>query len=208
MTVYRFLLILTLATSSVLAACSSTPSDRFGVSTSTKPLVAYNYAAVDEIMSRAGKLITRETPMLVGTVGNVNDVETSSTLGRAITEQLSARLAEKGYKIAELKLRQGISVQTGGLTGASSGEYLLSRDVNSIAGEHKAAVALTGTYAVGARNVLVNLRLIDIRSSNVITAYDYVLPKNADVISMIGGNVAAGGGSGTLGSYFTPISGF
>jgi hypothetical protein len=83
-----------------------------------------------------------------------------------------------------MKLRQGISVQEGGLTSASSGEYLLSRDVRSISGEHKAAIAVTGTYSVGAENVLVNLRLIDIRTGNVITGYDYVLPKTEDVAAM------------------------
>jgi TolB-like protein len=144
----------------------------------------YNYAAVDALMSRARGRVNQNTPMLVGTIGNVNDVESSSTLGRAITEQLSARLAQKGYKVAELKLRQGISVQRGGIDPSASGEYLLSRDVRNIAGEHKAAAALTGTYSVGAENVLVNLRLIDIRSGNLITGYDYVLPKTADVSAM------------------------
>ncbi|HEY8964661.1 MAG TPA: FlgO family outer membrane protein [Alphaproteobacteria bacterium] len=190
----RFLLVLAVAVSSFLTACSHDRDPVSGLSLSTKPLVSYNYAAVDALMSRAGAAIKKDTPMLVGTIGNVNDVESSSTLGRTITEQASARLAQKGYKVAELKLRQGISIQRGGLSSASSGEYLLSRDVSEIAGEHKAAAALTGTYSVGANNVLVNLRLLDIRSGNVITAYDYVLPKNADVLSMVGNADAASSG--------------
>ena len=188
----RFLLVLALIVSVGLAACETNKS---GVSPSTKNLVTYNSAAVDALMSRAGKAVGKDTPMLVGTIGNVNDVEKSSTLGRSITEQLSARLAQKGYKVAELKLRQGISIQRGGLDGASSGEYLLSRDVSEIAGQHKAAVAMAGTYSEGANNVLVNLRLVDIRSGNVITAYDYVLPKNADTIAMLHGSANGGQGS-------------
>lgn len=188
----RFLLVLALITTAALAACS-TDNSIMGISSSTKPLVSYNYAAVDAIMSRAGRKVTKDMPMLVGTVGDVNDVESSSTLGRTITEQMSARLAQKGYKIAELKLRQGISIQRGGFDRSSSGEYLLSRDVNEIAGEHKAAAALTGTYSVGANNVLINLRLLDIRSGNIITAYDYTLPKNADVMSMVGETVVNSG---------------
>lgn len=164
-----------------LSACAA-PRTPYAIS--SKPLMNYNYTAIDQLMSRAGKSINKTTPMLVGTIGDVNNVEKSSTLGRTITEQLSARLAQKGYKVAELKLRQGISIQQGGLTGASGGEYLLSRDVRSISGEHKAAAAVTGTYSVGADSVLVNLRLLDIRTGNVITGYDYVLPKTADVSSM------------------------
>lgn len=168
-----------------------------GYSTSSKSLMSYNYAAVDALMAKAGKSITKNTPMLVGTVGNVNNVETSSTLGRTITEQISAHLAEKGYKVAEMKLRQGISVQEGGLNSAGTGEFLLSRNVREISGEHKAAAAVTGTYSVGADTVLVNLRLIDIRSGNIITGYDYVLPKTADVAVMTRG--ANGGQS----NFFT-----
>jgi len=184
-----------------LAACD-TPRNPQGYAVSAKSLMSYNYKAVDDLMSRTGKSVNKNTPMLVGTIGNVNDVETSSTLGRTITEQLSARLAQKGYKVAELKLRQGISVQRGGLDTASSGEYLLSRDVRNISGEHKAAAALTGTYSVGAETVLVNLRLIDIRTGNVITGYDYVLPKTADVSAM------TRNGSNGANSFFTNGSDF
>lgn len=179
-----------------LSACTSAVKSPEGFSTSQKSLMSYNYTAIDELMSRAGRTINKNTPMLVGTVGNVNDVESSSTLGRTITEQVSARLAQKGYKVAELKLRQGISVQRGGLDQSSSGEYLLSRDVRNISGEHKAAAAVTGTYSVGADSVLVNLRLIDIRTGNVMTGYDYVLPKTADVSSM------THDGSSGKGSFF------
>lgn len=153
-----------------------------------RTLMTYNYNATDALMSRAGKTVTKATPMLVGTIGDVNNVESSSTLGRTITEQVSARLAQKGYKIAELKLRQGISIQTGGLSPETSGEYLLSRDIRNISTEHKAAAAVTGTYSVGASNVLVNLRLIDIRTGNIITGYDYVLPKSPDIASMAHGS--------------------
>jgi len=181
----RFLtLLLALALSVTMAACrSSTTPDGYAIS--NKSLMSYNYAGVDALMTKAGKALNKNTPMLVGTIGNVNNVETSSTLGRTITEQLSTRLAQKGYKVAEVKLRQGISVQNGGqMSAASSGEYLLSRDVRNISGEHKAGAVITGTYSVGATTVLVNLRLIDVRSGNVITGYDYVLPKTSDVAAM------------------------
>jgi len=185
----RFLLALVLVATTALTACGTNRDTQI----TSRPLTTYNYAAVDTLMQRAGKGITKDTPMLVGTVGDVNNVESSSTLGRTITEQLSARLAQKGYKVAELKLRQGISIQRGGLDSTSSGEYLLSRDVNEISGEHKAAAALTGTYSIGANNILVNLRLLDIRSGNVITGYDYVLPKSADINAMSGGANTEGG---------------
>lgn len=192
----RTLIIAMLCALTALTACKTTTLHR-------KSLAAYNYEAVDGLLSRAGDRISTETPMLVGTIGNVNNVETSSTLGRSISEQLSARLANRGYMVTELKLRQGISIQHGGLNPASSGEYLLSRDVGEIAGEHKAAAALTGTYSVGAESVLVNLRLIDIRSGQLIAAYDYVLPKSADITAMLGNSNEMG-----IGGFFQGLASF
>lgn len=174
-----------------LSACESLESPP---PSSARTFKTYTYNAVDELMSRAGSKITKATPMLVGTIGDVNDVETSSTLGRTITEQVSGRLAQKGFKVAELKLRQGINVQRGGLSPENSGEFLLSRDVRNISAEHKAAAAITGTYSVGANRVLVNLRLIDIRSGNVITGYDYELPKTADVMAMVSSSESGASG--------------
>ncbi|NBX66477.1 MAG: hypothetical protein EBQ96_05720 [Proteobacteria bacterium] len=188
-------LLLALVLSFGLSACGHLESPP---PPSARTFKTYTYDAVDSLMSKSGKGITKETPMLVGTVGDVNDVETSSTLGRTITEQISSRLAQKGFKVAELKLRQGISVQRGGMTPEASGEYLLSRDVRNISTEHKAAAAITGTYSIGANKVLVNLRLIDIRSGNVITGVDYELPKSTDIMAMIG----SGSGTGRT-TYFS-----
>ncbi len=179
-----------------LAACG-TSHDINGFSTSKKSLMNYNYAAVDALMNRAGRSVNKSTPMLVGTIGNVNNVESSSTLGRAITEQISSFLAQRGYKVAEMKLRQGISITQGNYNGSYAGEYLLSRDARQISGEHKAAAAITGTYAVGADTVLVNLRLVDIRTGNVITGYDYTLPKTPDVAAMTNNM-----GTGSKGNFF------
>lgn len=178
------ILLLALVMTVPMAACR-TDRTAEGYAVSDKSLMSYNYAGVDALMAKAGKAVNKNTPMLVGTIGNVNNVETSSTLGRTISEQLSTRLAQKGYKVAEVKLRQGISVQNGGqMSAASSGEFLLSRDVRNISGEHKAGAVITGTYSVGADTVLVNLRLVDVRTGTVITGYDYVLPKTADVAAM------------------------
>ncbi len=196
----RFLI---LAACLLLSGCAdglgTTPT---GFSTSSRTLMSYNYNAVDSLLWRAGRAINKNTPMLVSTVANVNNVNTSSTLGRTISEQLSAHLAEEGYKVSEMKLRQGITIQEGGLTDASAGEYLLSRDVRNVAAEHKAAVAVTGTYSVAADHVLVNLHLIDIRTGNLITGYDYVLPKTEDVATMTR-NSSTGPDS-----FFTTSNGF
>lgn len=183
----RFLTVFTaLFLSLTLAACAGFEQQSESVF-SPRTLRSFNYQAVDALLKKADGKLSKQAPMLVSTISDVNNVEASSTFGRTVSEQVSARLAQKGYKVAELKLRQGISVQQGGLDPQKTGEFLLSRDVSNIGTEHKAAVALTGTYSVGARKVLVNLRLIDIRSGNVITGYDYEVNKTADIAQMTDG---------------------
>ncbi len=178
--------ILLLLSCLLLTACAGgLANDMTGFQTSSRSLMSYNYNAVDSVLWRAGKAINKNTPMLVSTIADVNKVNSSSALGRTISEQLSAHLAEEGYKVAQMKLRQGITIQQGGLTDSSAGEFLLSRDVREVAGEHKASAAITGTYSVAADHVLVNLQLIDLRTGNLITGYDYVLPKTADVVALL-----------------------
>ena len=45
---------------------------------------------------------------------------------------------------------------------------------------------VAGTYAVGAKTVYVNVRLIRAVDSHVIAAYDYVIPIDEDVLTLLG----------------------
>jgi len=193
------LLVLALSASVSLAACEGTARATGGsyygeTNGNTRDssfrvfsgsLKGYSYKAVEELMRRAGKSVSKNNPVLVGTISDVNNVEQSTPFGRTITEQIGARMSQLGYKVAELKMRQGISIQNGATNPDSSGEFLYSRNVQDVSGSHKAALAVTGTYSVGADNVLVNLRLIDIRTGDLITAYDYELDKTADIRALI-----------------------
>lgn len=178
----RFLILLSCLLLSACANGLGTSPNPF--STSGRALTSYNYNAVDSLIWRAGRAVNKNTPILVSTIADVNKVNASSTLGRTISEHLASHLAEEGYKVTEMKLRQGITIQQGGISDASAGEFLLSRDVRDVAGEHKAAAAITGTYSVAVNHVLVSLHLVDLRTGTIIAGYDYSLPKTEDVAAM------------------------
>lgn len=170
----------------VLAGCTPYTGGplSYAQSREGKDLVAYNYQAVDLLVKRAGTRITKASPLIVATVVDVNNVETSSALGRTITEQLGSRLAQLGYRVSEMKLRQGVSIQEGLENSKEAGEFVYSRNTDVISNEQRAVAALTGTYTVAKDQVLVNIRLVDVRTSQLITAYDYVLPRSADVSAL------------------------
>ncbi len=148
---------------------------------STRALSSYTYDAADTLVSRAKGAVTTQTPLLVATIGNVDNIETSSPFGRMVTEQLSARLAAKGYNVNEMKLRSSINI-------APDGEYILSRNPAAVTPEYQAAAAISGTYAVAGDKVLVNLRLIDVGSGRLVTAYDYTVPFSQDVKALVWGS--------------------
>lgn len=133
------------------------------------------YRATDRVISQVGK-INPNTPLLVTTLSNIDNLETSATFGRIVAEQVSTRLAQRGYNVIELKMRNGLNIKQGLGNSAESGEHILTRDVNALKGEHKAAAVITGTYAIAGRSVLVNLKFLDVKSGRIMGSTDYTVP--------------------------------
>ncbi len=107
-------------------------------------------------------------PLLVGTISRVNDVESSSTFGRALSEHLSSRLATLGVTVVEPRVRKTLAVNAGG-------EFLLSRDVEDLQKRAPAKTLLTGTYSHGRDLVTVHLKLIDASTQVVLLGHSYVV---------------------------------
>ena len=150
----------------------------------------YSYVATDRLIRQARPSVSIDTPLLVGTLHNINKMETSTALGRMIAEQISTRLVQRGHQVAELKLRNSVNIQDTKKGAETSGEFLLSRDVRAIAGEHKAAAIVSGTYAVAETKVLINVKIVDVAIGSIIASTDYTIPKTPDVEALLG----SGGG--------------
>jgi TolB-like protein len=145
----------------------------------------YSYKAADIVIDQSRFAISGDTPLLIGTLTDVDQVETSNTFGRMVAEQVAARFVQQGYSVSELKLRNSVNIQNAYMGERGAGEFLLSRDVESVRGEHKAAAVVTGTYAVASGEVLVNLRMMDVGSGTIIASTDYVIPRDADVDALL-----------------------
>src|SRR5690606_9169458 len=168
-----------------LSACTSrwsTPPLDF---TSSNMVREASYKAADQLAGQSISAAGRETALAVATLSDVNNIETSSALGRMIAEQVGARFVQLGYNVSEVKLRNDISVLQLPDDGASAGEYVLSRDAMQLAGKTNARAVVTGTYAVGGDTILVNLRMIDTNTSRILAAHDYARPMNADTRRLI-----------------------
>ena len=142
-------------------------------------LVDASYGAADALLARAPWLKERREPLLAATFVDINNLETSSGLGRVIGEQVGSRFAQQGFTVIEIKMRNNIFVAEG------TGELMLSRSVREISQSHNAAAVIAGTYAVARQSVYVNARLIRATDSLVLAAYDYVLPLGPDAKALV-----------------------
>lgn len=148
-----------------------------------------NYTAVSELLRRYPPSSTASAtntgpassaPFLVSTLVNIDQLEQSSTFGRLISEQITTRLSQLGHGVVELKLRNGVFMKR------NEGEFLLTREIKEVASAHRAQAVIVGTYAESNNLIYVSLKVINPTNSLILAAYDYALPLDKQVRSLIG----------------------
>ncbi len=121
----------------------------------------------------------RDTPVLVATIVNVNDMRRTAPLGRTLSEQYASHMAAAGFNVKEMKLRGDVFIRE------ETGELLLSREIKDIARSHNAEMVLVGTYSAAANFTYVSLKFVRTEDSRIIRSYDYALPNDKDVTKML-----------------------
>ncbi len=148
-------------------------------SSSTEELLPEVYNAADTLIYTSNQNLDRNASVLVASIVDVDALQTTSTFGRTISEQLSGRIAQLGYNVSEVKMRDSLAVRP------HQGEFMLSRDLAFLAGRQNAQAILTGTYSVSENSVFVNLRLLRAGDGLILAATDFRLVKDDDVSSML-----------------------
>lgn len=141
-------------------------------------VVNSNYEAVDRLL--LSDKINKRSLFIVTTIVNINEIESSSPLGRTMSEQLTTRFVQQGIKIIEMKLRDNIYMKN------ETGELMLSRKVEELADEIKADYVVVGTYSDSHNVVFINLRIVDPRTNIIISTIDYELEKDKEIKSLLG----------------------
>ena len=177
----NFKLILTAATAVALLGACGSPS---GVRTdptydeaAASKFVAMNKDAVSQLTSNLDR--SEDTPVLVATIVNVNDMRRTAPLGRTLSEQYASQMANAGFNVKEMKLRGDVFIRE------ETGELLLSREIKDIARSHNASMVLVGTYSAAANFTYVSLKFVRTEDSRIIRAYDYALPNDKDVTKLL-----------------------
>lgn len=143
-------------------------------------LLAINRAAADDLLNNAQDNLDTQHRILVTTVADLNNLASSAPLGRLVAEQLAARITEKGFKVVEVRLQDGVSLLPGG-------EFILSRDTQQLPVNrpHTVSRIITGTYSMAEETVFIQLKLLDFLDKKAIAAHSYTLPITKDIHSLL-----------------------
>ncbi len=142
-------------------------------------VTAANYKAAEYLIGKLPKKMLKDSPLLVASFVNVDNLNESSTFGRMISEQISSRFKQLGYTAIEMKLRATIFIKEG------SGEFLLSRELSEISTKHNAQAVVVGTYASASDRVYLTVRIVNAADSTILASYDYNVPMTRDVFKML-----------------------
>ncbi|MFN3883788.1 MAG: FlgO family outer membrane protein [Rhodocyclaceae bacterium] len=163
-----------------LPACSNTPKpEPTWEQAEANPLIPANYKAADALLAQVAPVLNAGQPLIIATVVNIDNLDLSSTLGRLTSEHISARFTKAGYRMIELKYRNGVYVKR------SQGELMLTREIKDLAQSHDAQAVIVGTYGQSDDYVFVNLKVIQPATNVVLAAQDYVLPLDSSIKALL-----------------------
>jgi TolB-like protein len=142
-------------------------------------IVDLSYKAADILMVQAGNRIDTDKAIITASFANIDNLDESSSFGRIVSQQLSSRFIQKGYKVAEMLLRKNIYIRE------KEGEFLLSRAVKNISAQHDAQAVVVGTYAIASENVYVTAKMVRTSDNVVLSSLDYSLPIGPDLRRLV-----------------------
>jgi TolB-like protein len=138
-----------------------------------------NYKAADSLLNNINPKLPKDSPILVASFVDIDNLDSSSTFGRVVAEQFASRFKQRKYATIEMKLRTNVFIREG------SGELLLSRELSEISTKHRAQAVVVGTYAVASKKVYLTARVVNVSDGRVLSSYDYDIPISHDVFKML-----------------------
>lgn len=164
----------------LLAGCAQTQKGPFssGKSVNADAFIQANYHAAERLQQQMAGSRDLST-LLVATLVNIDVLERSSTLGRLVSEQVSARFTQGGYRMVEMKFQNSVYMARG------QGELMLTREVHELAKAYSAQAVIVGTYGESKDYVLINLKVVEPNTNHILAVYDYSLPIDENVRMML-----------------------
>ena len=158
---------------SLLAGCRETPAPQ------RLAALAPDFFGVGEELAR--QLIANQREggdgdrLIFTTLVNLDDLHQTSKFGRTLSESLATQLFQHGYGVVELRKTASIMVLD------KTGEMVLSRDTVRLAGQYEANALVAGTYSLTPKTVIINVKMLDVRSQEVLSVAGMELERSAPI---------------------------
>lgn len=117
-------------------------------------------------------------PVLVTSFVNLNNMKKTSTFGRVFSELLMTQLQTRGISVTEMRQGNVIDIKQGG------GEFILTRNTRNIAKTYSANSILAGTYTITRESIILNGRLINLETNDIVSSWTNRVSRTKEVNSL------------------------
>ncbi len=145
---------------------SVTSPDFFGFS---------DYLARQLVENRFPGGTVRGERIILTSMVNLENLYATSAFGRTMTESLSTTLFKYGFRVAEIRKTPSVFIRN------QEGEMVLSRDVALLAENQAVHGIISGTYSLTPTTVIINVRLLDAASQEVLSVAGMELQRSRNI---------------------------
>ncbi|MGF1691141.1 FlgO family outer membrane protein [Photobacterium kagoshimensis] len=122
-----------------------------------------------EQLVESNQYLTAKTPLAVTSFVDLQQMDETNWLGNTVTEGFMYQMQQRGFTVVDYKA-------TGAIKVTKDGDFTISRNWRELASEQPVDYVLTGTMLRQGGGVLVNARIIGMRSRVVIASAQGFLP--------------------------------
>jgi len=123
--------------------------------------------------------------LLLTTIVDLDSLHSTTRFGRTLSEALSTSLFRHDFGVVEIRKGADLLIRD------NSGELMLTRDATLLAKQQQVAVILTGTYSLTPTTVIINLKLLDAGSQQVLSVAGLEMQRSRTINHLL----AAGSGN-------------
>lgn len=149
------------------------PPPELPVAATEVDLIRMSHSITDALVAELRKnhpSFHKRKPLLVTSLVNRNNLDTTSELGLLIADHVASRMTQQGYTIIEPKLRKDLSIRK------EQGEFILSRDIDKLSQENKAYAVVVGNYTETRDIIDLTAKIIQIKNRQVLASVDAKVP--------------------------------
>jgi TolB-like protein len=144
---------------------------RFMLMDNPKHTLDFFVESMTEELVTSNTAVSQRTPVAVASFVDLQDMGSASWLGNTVSESFIHQLQRRGFRIVDYKT-------TGSIKVTQHGDFALSRDLKELQDSHEVQYILTGTMLRQEGGVMVNARLVGMKSHVVVASAQGFLPSD------------------------------